>query len=195
MTNSVATVILAGGEGKRMGGTKPLRILAGERLIDRALESARHWSDAVAVAIHGRGQVGAIDAPLLIDEVGVAGPLAGLIAAMKFARDSGRPFVLVIPADMPFLPRDLLQRLREAIDERSCAMTSSGGNLHPVCALWHVSALERIGSYLRTERRSLRGLAEAVGFVAVEWPGGPSDPFFNINSTGDLARAEQRMAG
>ena len=44
-------VILAGGEGSRIGGGKPLMRLAGERLIDRALRTARGWSDLIAVAV------------------------------------------------------------------------------------------------------------------------------------------------
>ena len=43
-------VILAGGEGRRIGGGKPERLLGGETLLDRALRSARDWSDDVFVA-------------------------------------------------------------------------------------------------------------------------------------------------
>jgi molybdopterin-guanine dinucleotide biosynthesis protein A len=38
----------------------------------------------------------------------------------------------------------------------------------------------------------LRGFAELVGSVAVEWPAGPLDPFFNINTAEDLRQAEGR---
>ena len=47
-----------------------------------------------------------------------------------------------------------------------------------------------VPDYLAGGRRSLRGFAERVGFVAVEWPAGPIDPFFNVNNAADLARAE-----
>ena len=47
----IAVVILAGGEGNRIGGAKPLRVLRGKRLIDRAEALARQWSDIIAVAV------------------------------------------------------------------------------------------------------------------------------------------------
>ncbi|WP_138141283.1 NTP transferase domain-containing protein [Brevundimonas vancanneytii] len=48
-------VILAGGEGRRMGGRKPERLLAGRPLIAHAVDQARKWGDPVAVAFAQRG--------------------------------------------------------------------------------------------------------------------------------------------
>lgn len=194
MSADAAVVILAGGDGSRIGGAKPLQMLSGERLIDRALRMARGWSDAVAIAVRDADQAGGVNSPLLVDEDGVEGPLAGLIAAIRFARDIRRPFVLTIAADMPFLPGDLLQRLRITIGESACAIAQSGGHLHPVCGLWRVSALDSVEPYLDTGKRSLKGFAEAIGFVAVEWTSEPSDAFFNINDLADLEIAERLAA-
>lgn len=190
--SEVAVVVLAGGEGTRIGGSKPLRMLHGGRLIDRALRQARSWSDIVAVSVREPAQVQPIDAPFITDEPDVGGPLAGLISALRFGAERGCEFVLTIPADMPFLPPDLLGRLRSEIGELSCAMAGSGGHRHPVCGLWRVSALSQVERYLYGEQRSLRGFASLVGARQVDWPGGPVDPFFNINSADDLSQAEGR---
>jgi len=195
MSKDVAAVILAGGAGKRIGGAKPLRRLSGERLIDRAVREARGWSDAVAIAVREAAQVQPVDTGLVHDEPGVAGPLGALIAGLRFARAEGRSLLLTIPADTPFLPADLLERLLEAIGDHGCALAVSGGQLHPVCGLWRISVLEQVPDYLSSGRRSLKGFAELAGHVAVEWPGGPSDPFLNINTAEDLVRAERRAAG
>lgn len=192
--SDVAAVVLAGGEGSRIGGAKPLRLLAGKRLIDRALDQAYGWSDVVAVAVRQAGQLASVDAEFITDEADVAGPLGGLVAALRFAANSNREFVLTIPADMPLLPSDLLDRLRAEIVEHSCAIAGSGGHLHPVCGLWRSSARGDVDSYVASGRRSLKGFAESLGFVAVEWPVEPSDPFFNINDATNLAEAERRMA-
>ena len=181
-------VILAGGEGKRIGGGKPLKIYRGEPLIDRAIRRARSWSDRVAVALRDRSQLGAVPADLIPD-ADVAGPLGGLISGMKFAIAKKRQFVLVIPADMPFLPADLLDRLHQAISDKGCALAESGGQLHPVCGLWQSNAVRSALSYAAAGRRSLKGLAASIGFVAVEWEAEAVDPFFNINTSEDLAEA------
>lgn len=195
MSNGVAVVILAGGEGSRIGGAKPLRMLAGERLIDRALRWAGGRSEVIAVAARRETQVPGIAAEIIADNPRVVGPLSGLMSALRFAQGQGKAYALTIPADMPFLPNDLLRRLHGAIGGHACALASSNGRLHPVCGLWRVSALEQVNAYLATERRSLKGFAEMLGCVAVEWPGEPSDPFFNINSAADLDLAERRAAG
>jgi molybdopterin-guanine dinucleotide biosynthesis protein A len=131
---------------------------------------------------------------LVGDDMDVEGPLGGLVAGLRFARDTKSGFLLTIPADMPFLPPDLLDKLRDAIGGTASALASSGGHVHPVCGLWRSSSLDRIPDYVARGRRSLKGFAESVGCVEVEWPTVPQDPFFNINSAGDLAEAERRIA-
>jgi molybdopterin-guanine dinucleotide biosynthesis protein A len=194
MSADVAVVILAGGEGQRIGGAKPQRLLAGRRLIDRALEQARRWSETIAIAVREESQVQPVNAILIRDEVDVEGPLGGLIAGLRLALDAGCEFLLTIPADMPFLPADLLDRLREAIDERGSALAKSGGHVHPVCGLWRSSSLGRIADYAARGRRSLKGFAERIGCAEVEWSAVPHDPFFNINSAEDLAEADGWIA-
>lgn len=195
MSSSVTAVVLAGGEGRRIGGDKPLRKLGGERLIDRALRQARQWSECVAVSVRDPEQLGSVPAPLLIDRPDVEGPLAGLIAALEFAGSCRSERLLTLPADAPFLPHDLLVRLAAAIGEGGCAVAESGGHLHPVCALWRTSAAQRqVEAYLASGRRSLRGFAKDVGAVGVAWPSAPYDPFFNVNDRDDLAEAERRLA-
>lgn len=192
MSADLAVVILAGGEGSRIGGGKPLKRLAGERLIDRALRIAGRWSDLIAIAVREPAQVRPVNATLIADEPHVGGPLAGLAAALRFGAESDRAFVLTIPADTPFLPKDLADRLRSAIGEGECALACSGGQIHPACGLWRASALNLLATYLAGERRSLKGFAALVGFREVEWKSDPLDPFFNINTPDDLAEAETR---
>lgn len=191
MIGNVALVILAGGEGRRIGGAKPQRRLAGERLIDRAVLQARQWSDLVAIAVRDPCQVQPVEVELLADDPLIEGPLSGLVSALRFATMKGRALLLAIPSDMPILPTDLLERLSAGIGSAKCALASSGGHLHPVCSLWRTSALSDVESYLETGRRSLRGFASFVGVKIVEWPSKSPDPFFNVNTRDDLSRAER----
>lgn len=191
----LAIVILAGGEGRRIGGGKPLRLLGGTRLIDRASALAAGWSDTLAVSVREEEQVGHMPLPCIFDEPGIEGPLSGLSAGLRFGADRGCDAVLTIPADMPFLPRDLDRGLAEQLGTAGAAIAGSGGHLHPVCGLWRISALGELGAYVASGRRSLKGFAEKIGCNAVWWPAEPVDPFFNINSPDDLAAAEQLLAG
>lgn len=189
---SFAAVVLAGGEGRRMGGTKPLRTLHGVTLLDHALGFARAASDLTAVSLRDAGQ-----APLhgrtavVFDDPAIPGPLGGLAAALAFARDNGREAVLTLPCDMPRLPPDLAARLAAALESQmGAAVAESGGQLHPVCALWRVRALAHLPGYLALGKSSLWGFAQAVGMVTVGWAATPADPFRNVNTDAELAALE-----
>ncbi len=181
-----AVLILAGGEGRRIGGSKPLRRLGGRTLIERALEKARGWSDRIAIAARDPGQVGAVGVPVLIDQPSLEGPLAALFSACQM----DRPAVLTIACDTPFLPDDLMERLEAALGDKGAALAASEGRVHPACALWRVSQLERLPAYAASGRRSLIGFAETIGHARVDWPSGL---FLNINRPEDLAEAEKRL--
>ncbi len=184
-------VILAGGEGRRIGGDKPQRLLFGERLIDRSFRIAGQWSDDVRIALRYSGQVQGVNASVLLDDPLISGPLGGLSSALRAARADGHGHVLTLPCDMPFLPGDLLARLTAEIGELGVAMAASGGRVHPVCALWRADALDLLPAYVASGQRSLRGFAETVGCIGVDWP----DAFFtNVNTPHEFAAAERRLA-
>jgi molybdopterin-guanine dinucleotide biosynthesis protein A len=149
-------------------------LLGGETLLDRALRRARSWSGEVLVAARAGGDI--------TDYPTIEGPLGGVAAALALGGD-----VLTIPCDMPFLPDDLPERLRS---DAAVTVAASGGHLHPVCALWKSAARAALPAYLATGRRALTGFAEAAGCQSVVWPAEPFDPFFNVNDSADLARAE-----
>lgn len=187
----IGAVILAGGEGRRLGGGKPMQALAGRTLADHVVERVRDWGLPLAAATRdGRGAALPSGLELLRDGAG-EGPIAGLSAALAKARQANWEAALTVPCDTPFLPSDLPERLVAAIgDCNLAAVAMSGGRLHPSCALWRVGAADRLPEYL-IGRRSLTGFAELLKAVRVEWPVEPLDPFFNINTPEELAEAER----
>ncbi|MFN3582657.1 DUF454 family protein [Phenylobacterium sp.] len=194
--HATVAVVLAGGEGRRMGGAKPLRRYGRATLLAHALTLARRWSPRVAVAVREPSQAGEeVDAPLILDDPAVPGPAAGLAAAFGFARSQGATRLLILPCDTPRLPADLLARLDAAlVPGAAVAVASSGGVLHPVCALWRVEAAERLPAYLASGRASLRGFAADCGMVEVEWPAEPEDPFAGANTPEELTALQPRPA-
>ena len=193
--HEIAVAILAGGEGSRMGGGKPMVRLGGRTLIERAFDRARGWSSRVVVAVRRPDQLGPSQLPCIEDAAGIDGPLAGLASALEWSSRHGAECLLTIPCDMPFLPEDLPRRLLDGIGDRRAAIASSGGELHPVCGVWRNAAVDELPKYYASGRGSLRGFAQQLGFAEVEWPTTPHDPFFNINRPADLAIADAMVAG
>ena len=95
MSGPRVCVVLAGGEGRRMGGGKALRRLGATTLGGRALELARGYAGATAVAVrHDRQVEDTGDAVVILDDPAVPGPLAGLASAIAHARTLGARRVL-----------------------------------------------------------------------------------------------------
>ncbi|MBX7458403.1 molybdenum cofactor guanylyltransferase [Qipengyuania sp. 1NDH17] len=185
--------VLAGGEGRRIGGSKPQRLLAGETLLERALATVRYWDKKPVVVT--RYDLPDTGCETIRDRSGIEGPLAGLAAAFDHARETEAACLLLLACDMPFLPGDVPERLAWMVDGgANCAMARSGGRDIPVCSMWSVAALGRaLPQYLEGEDRSLFGLANMLNYVTVQWDAGEGDPFFNINTPEDLAEAGERL--
>jgi molybdopterin-guanine dinucleotide biosynthesis protein A len=188
MIGDAVVVVLAGGQGRRMGGGKPLRLWRGRSLLARSLELARGYGHHVAVAVRSADQVGeGVDVLLLLDPPNAPGPLAGLVSALQFARRRQAGWAQTLACDMPELPADLTRRLAEAVEPAVRAvLPASNGRLHPVCGLWSVEIEPVLADYLAAGRSSLRGLAETAGVKVVDWGDVEPDPFVNINTQADL---------
>jgi molybdopterin-guanine dinucleotide biosynthesis protein A len=198
MTGPCVAVVLAGGAGRRMGGGKPLRAWGETSLLAQALILARIYADEVAVAVRDADQIGGeAGVPLLFDHPDVPGPLAGLAAALAFARTRGATWVQVLACDMPRLPDDLTFRLAAALRSgANVALPASNGRLHPVCGLWSVAVEPLLADYLAQGRSSLRGLAAVSGEVVVDWGTIQPDPFINLNTLAELqAQHPVRQSG
>lgn len=187
----VGVAILAGGQGRRMGGSKPERQFRGRRLIDPALDLVSAWRVPAAICVREPGQVANSNFAQILDWPEIEGPLSGLLSALEWARAEGVDYVLTLPCDAPFLPADLLSKLLPiAVGTARPVVASSKGRRHPTCAVWPVELLSRVAAYAEAGRRSLSGALEACDTVEVRWADCPLDVFENINSPEDIARLQ-----
>ncbi len=75
------------------------------------------------------------------------------------------------------------------------AVAASGGRVHHVAALWPVGLAAELRRALVDEGlRKVESFAHRFSVAVVEWPVEPMDPFFNVNTQEDLARAEALLA-
>lgn len=186
-----AVLVLAGGEGTRMGGGKPQRQLAGRALLRHALDRARGYGAPIAIGARSANQV-TESAECVLDDAEIAGPLASLSAGFAWASRICADYLLTLPCDAPFLPDDLSARLAARIGPNdSVALPMSSSQLHPACGFWRVSARQFLAPYVATGRRSLLGFAEHAGYAVEDWGAPERDPFFNLNTPDDLRTAQR----
>jgi len=177
-----------------MGGGKPVRRLAGRTLVEHAIRRAKSWDVLTVLVLRSADQAPPNGLPVIHDDAAIPGPLGGLAVALAWGEAAGLDAVLTLPCDMPFLPVDLPGRLLGAMQSgASVAVAASGGRSHPVCALWRPGVLSTLHERASCGRLSLRGVADQAGARIAVWSDDDGDPFFNINTEEDLARAESRM--
>ena len=190
----IAAVILAGGQSRRMGGgDKGLLPFGAGTVIGQVI--ARLSPQVGRMAINANGdpaRFAEYGLPVLPDGLpGHPGPLAGVLAALDWAILQGADWVVTVPSDTPFLPIDLVIRLVQAVQAGApLAIAASAGHFHPTCGLWPVQLRGDLAATLQNNQRKLRDFTDRHGAVAVSFPSGPPDPFFNINTPADLAQAQ-----
>src|SRR3546814_11338333 len=75
----------------------------------------------------------------------------------------GCAWIASFPTDAPFLPRDLVARMADAVERRGADMAcaASGGRAHPVIGLWPIR-LKELGRASGRERGGQYGLISVV---------------------------------
>jgi molybdenum cofactor guanylyltransferase len=187
----IPCVILAGGLARRMGGgDKALKRVGAKTILDRVI--ARMATQAQQLALNANGdpeRFAAFGLPVIADGVAdYPGPLAGILAGMRWAGGLGARRVATVAADGPFLPRDLIMRL--ALATTPVATAASGGFTHPVIGVFDVALADDLEAALLAGERKIDRWTARHGVSEIEWPVVPFDPFFNANSPDDLAAAE-----
>ncbi|MCR8724921.1 molybdenum cofactor guanylyltransferase MobA [Frigidibacter sp. ROC022] len=188
-------LILAGGRGSRMGGAdKAFLTLGGSSLLARVIDRFAPQVDRLALSANGDpARFSGFGLPVLPDPVpGFPGPLAGLLAGLDWAAGAGAETLVTVATDTPFLPPDLVPRLLLAGDGGP-ALAATPGGLHPTFALWPVTLAGALRDRLAAGHRRLSDFAAAHGAATASFPDQPFDPFLNINTAEDLARAEAML--
>ena len=198
MTTQTLGLILAGGLARRMGGGDKARIrIGGATMLQRVLTSIGPQCNGVIINANGDpARFADTGLPVVADSVpDFAGPLAGILAGLDWAAANAPAceWLLSVPGDCPFLPKDLVTRLHEArlAAGAPLACARSGEWRHPVVGLWPLNLREDLRRALVGEglhKIELWTARHGVGIA--DWPAEPVDPFFNVNTPDDAARAE-----
>jgi molybdopterin-guanine dinucleotide biosynthesis protein A len=184
-------VVLAGGDGRRIGGDKAVVELEGRPLLHYPLAVLRAVLDEVAVVAKQSTILPPLDAEVAIwleaDEP--RHPVAGIVHALRCAR--GRS-VVVVAGDMPFVTRGLVAALaRERSRGATAVVPRASGRLQPLCARYDPRALTALAAC--DFASPLRDLVAALGPRIVDWP--DDEPFFNVNHPEDILQAAALLSG
>jgi molybdopterin-guanine dinucleotide biosynthesis protein A len=179
-------VVLAGGRGRRIGGSKATVELSGKPLISYSLEALS--ACVTEIAIVAKADTELPDLPgvtVWVEPDEPYHPLTGLVEALGLA---GGRSVLACAADMPFVTPSLLARLAETDSHGAAAVVPvCDGRLQPFPGLYAPRAAALL---VEAARRGDARLSDEVAaieplLIEVDLP----EVFFNVNSPDDLLQA------
>jgi molybdopterin-guanine dinucleotide biosynthesis protein A len=179
-------VILAGGEGRRIGGAKAMVRLSGRPLIAYPLEAVALALDDVAVLAKADTPLPSLPGVTIWVEPALPRhPLTGITYALGFAE--GRS-VLVCAADLPFVTPELIDRLAHVDPGGAPAVVATReGMMQPLLGCYQPRAAELLAAASEAADRPVREAVEAIAplLFEVEDP----DELFNVDAPDDLLMA------
>lgn len=190
-------VILGGGEGLRIGGSKLAVELRGRPLIEYPLAAMQRAVPEVAVI--AKSDVVLPDLPgamVWIEPDRPRNPLLGIVEALALA--GGRP-VLVCPADLPLITSALLQALADSPDDDSPAVVASvDGVIQPLVGCYRPQAAALLAGAAKLtadgvlDDELVRAAVTAIAPCRFE----VADPaqLFDVNTPDDLLQASAMLA-
>ena len=189
---AVTGLVLAGGQGSRMGGVdKGLAPFRGRPMVAHVLVSLAPQVDEILVNANRNPEAyAAFGHRVVADEIpGFAGPLAGFERGLAHARGE---LVATVPCDSPFLPPDLVPRLRAALESAGAdlAVARTGTQAHPVFCLMRRTVHASLERFLASGQRKIDRWYAALAVVEVAFDD-EAQAFANINTRDELADLEK----
>jgi molybdopterin-guanine dinucleotide biosynthesis protein A len=196
-------VILAGGLATRMGGgDKGALPLGSSTLLEHVITRLSPQVDGIALNANGDAiRFAHLELPVIADSIdGFAGPLAGVLAGLDWAAERGASSIVTAAADTPFFPHDLVTQLQLAASgmENPLVLAATpdpkrGTSRHPTFGLWPVALRDDLRDALNDGLRKVVQWTDRHDGKLAMFPIDQIDPFFNVNTPEDLARAEAML--
>jgi len=192
VTARVSGIVLAGGQGSRMGGVdKGLQAFRGKPMVAHVIERLAPQVDELLInANRNPDDYARFGHRVIADEIpGFAGPLAGFERGLAHA--SGE-LVATVPCDSPFLPADLVARLRTQLEstDAELAVARTGDQPHPVFTLMRRDVLPSLQRFLGSGQRKIERWYGELRVAEVAFDD-EADAFLNINTRDELAKLEK----
>lgn len=179
-------VVLAGGLGRRIGGSKATVELNRRPLISYPLEAVWRALGNVAIVAKIDTELPSLPGAVIwIEPQEPRRPLTGIVHAISLAE--GRP-VMVCACDMPLVTPELIGRIARADPGGAPAVVASGrGEIQPLLGCYQPSALAPLSAAVRAPGIPLRDAVAALGPAQYEVD--DPDCLFNVNSPDELLQA------
>lgn len=187
----ITGIVLAGGEGRRMGGQdKGWLEINGKPMIVRVLERLQpQVSDLLISANRNLEDYRALKVRVVEDETPFCGPLGGISASLKAMQTE---YAVIVPTDAPGIPPDLVQVLFAHLPAR-LILCRDEQRMQPLFGIYHRNLSESIDHFLRSGDRKLGLWCQQNNPVFVTI--GDTSGFTNLNTPEDYEQFQKEKLG
>jgi len=192
--NKILGVVLAGGKSQRFGQDKSQVKLNGKILIDYILsEIIDEFQEILIVANQSISFMRSEKIKVIQDFKKGLGPLGGILSAMKWIKDNNKKYswISTFPSDTPFFTKKELRIFYKnlKIKESKLFFIKNKETRHNIFGLWSLDLMDQLEFDLLKGERKVELWANSIGVSTINIGYKKSDPFFNINTKEDLAKA------
>lgn len=184
-------LILAGGRGTRMGGVAKADVVLGQqRLLDHAAQRLEPQVRRLAVNANVPLATGW---PVVADaDAGYLGPLAGVLAGLRWADEQGATHMISVAVDTPFFPCDLVPQLLLAGEghPHGLAIAATTDGQHGTFGLWPAALRGDLAAFVEQGGRRVRDWTTRHKAALAHFADTTPPAFFNINTPADLEQAQ-----
>ncbi|ASL14306.1 molybdenum cofactor guanylyltransferase [Mycobacterium intracellulare] len=194
-TVSLAGIVLAGGESRRMGRDKATLPGPGgaATLLEHVVGVVSQRCEPIFVMAAPGQPLPEVPARVLRDEVRGQGPLPATGGGLRAAAETGARFAFVCAVDMPLLSASLIDDLIGLATETNAEIVLPwDGRSHYLAAVYRTDLAERIEGLVAAGARSMRALIDASDAQQIVLP--ESRFLANVNSESDLRALAQLQA-
>ena len=195
-------MILAGGMSLRMHGiNKAFVKLGNQSLISKIINNIPHQH--IKTAINANKNLNAFykfGLETIKDDIGKNyGPLSGIYTALNWANKLKFKWVLTIPCDIPFFPKDFFLKANYLLDDKlkkfDVLSVTSNKKKHHIISIWSVDLKNNLKKEIIDGCRKVDDFAskQKIKYINYYFDKCDIDPFYNVNSETDLIKLQQRI--
>lgn len=192
MQEEITAIILCGGKARRMNGVdKGLQILGDKPLYQWVYQRiAPQVSQVYLNANRSILQYQQSGLSVIPDHLsGFLGPLSGMLSGLTQAKSD---WVLFVPCDTPYLPVNLVEKLKAARQANTQVVyVFDGERAHPTCCLLHRALIPKLNTYLQQGNRRVLDFFQQQHYQTADFTN-ESANFININSLAELTFYSQQ---
>jgi len=180
-SEKITAIILAGGASRRMGNQdKAWSDYNGKPMIQHVIDTVGAQVDHIIISCSQNSQrFQSLPYPYCIDmEPGFQGPLTGIASCAPYVNTD---HVFVVPCDMPLLPSDIVQRLKETLGNNLMAIPHDGARNQHLVFLCKTQVIDSIIYYLSSGKKSVNRWVSGQSPVIADFSA-DAEAFLNVNT-------------